>query len=103
MANPENTAPATKYGGNTVLCQPGTTDVAKSNDTIVCTESTNGVANPANTNSTSSNRCQSFARPVQPKLNIPYIFFWNGLTALSRIMAKSGINPVHQKTNEIDR
>jgi len=32
-----------------VVCQPGITDVAKSKDTMVCTESTNGVAKPANT------------------------------------------------------
>ena len=30
-----------------VVCQPGTTEVAKSKDTIVCTESTSGVAKPA--------------------------------------------------------
>ena len=43
------------------------TEVAKSIDTIVCTESTNGVAKPANTNDTSSKRCQSLARPLHPK------------------------------------
>ncbi len=32
-ANPLKTAPATKYGGKIVVCQPGTTDVAKSNET----------------------------------------------------------------------
>ena len=31
------------------------------------------------------------------------IFFWKGLTALSRIIAKSGNNPVHQKTKETDK
>ena len=54
-----------------VVCQPGITEVAKSNDTIVCTDRTSGVANPANTKETSSKRCQSFARPLQPKLNRP--------------------------------
>ena len=34
MANPEKTAPATKYGGKIVVCQPGTIEVAKSKDTI---------------------------------------------------------------------
>ena len=43
IAKPENTAPATKYGGNIVVCHPGIIDVAKSKDTIVCTERTNGV------------------------------------------------------------
>ena len=40
-------APATKYGGKIVVCQPGICDVAKSNDTTECTESTSGVARPA--------------------------------------------------------
>ena len=30
-----------------VVCQPGSTDTAKSNDTTECTESTRGVASPA--------------------------------------------------------
>src|SRR5215831_16106237 len=47
IAKPENTAPATKYGGKIVVCQPGITDVAKSKDTIVWTESTSGVDRPA--------------------------------------------------------
>ena len=51
------------------------TDVAKSKDTIVCTDKTKGVAKPANTNETSSNLCQSFALPVHPKLTKLYIFF----------------------------
>ena len=50
IAKPEKTAPATKYGGKIVVCQPGITEVAKSNDTIVCTDSTNGVLNHAKTN-----------------------------------------------------
>ncbi|MNX63933.1 hypothetical protein D3C86_949450 [compost metagenome] len=70
IANPENTAPATKYGGKIVVCHPGITEVAKSIDTIVCTESTSGVAKPANTKDTSSKRCQSFALPLHPKLRI---------------------------------
>ena len=47
IAKPEKTAPATKYGGKIVVCQPGSTDTAKSNDTIVWTESTSGVDRPA--------------------------------------------------------
>src|ERR1700743_2077209 len=47
IANPEKIAPATKYGGKIVVCQPGTCDTAKSNDTTLCTDNTNGVANPA--------------------------------------------------------
>src|SRR4029453_13479981 len=40
---PEKMAPATKYGGKIVVCQPGTTAVAKSGETMVWTESTSGV------------------------------------------------------------
>ena len=69
MAKPEKIAPATKYGGKMVVCQPGITEVAKSKDTMVCTDNTSGVANPAKTSETSSNLCQSLARPDQPKLN----------------------------------
>ena len=71
IAKPEKIAPATKYGGKIVVCHPGITEVAKSKDTMVCTESTSGVAKPANTRDTSSKRCQSFARPLQPKERMP--------------------------------
>ena len=37
-----------------VVCQPGTTEVAKSNDTIVCTLNTSGVLKPASTNDNDS-------------------------------------------------
>ena len=43
MANPEKMAPATKYGGKIVVCQPGITDVAKSKLTMEWTLSTSGV------------------------------------------------------------
>src|SRR6185295_15174288 len=49
IPNPENTAPATKYGGKSVVCQPGSSDVAKSMLTIEWTEITSGVARPAST------------------------------------------------------
>src|SRR5690606_32108730 len=100
IANPENTAPATKYGGKMVVCHPGITDVAKSKDTMVCTESTSGVASPARTRETSSKRSQSFARPDQPQLRILSILFVNGVTARSQIIAKSGTRPVPQNTSE---
>jgi hypothetical protein len=51
IANPEKTAPATKYGGKNCVCHPGITEVAKSIDTIVCTN-TKGVAKPARTRET---------------------------------------------------
>src|SRR5690606_5107128 len=103
IAKPEKIAPATKYGGRIVVCHPGITEVAKSKDTIVCTESTSGVARPASTRDTSSKRCQSFALPLHPKLTIEYIFFVKGVTALSRSIAKSGNKPVHQNTSDTER
>ena len=47
IEKPEKTAPATKYGGKMVVCHPGMTEVAKSKETIVCTDRTNGVEIPA--------------------------------------------------------
>ena len=103
MANPEKTAPATKYGGKIVVCQPGITDVAKSKDTIECTENTSGVANPANTKETNSNRFQCFALPDHPKDRMVYMRLATGFLARSRIVAKSGINPMYQNTKETDK
>ena len=47
MPKPEKMAPATKYGGKIVVCQPGNCDTEKSNDTMECTDSTSGVERPA--------------------------------------------------------
>ena len=47
IAKPENSAPATKYGGKIVEWQPGVLPIAKSSDTTLCTEMTSGVASPA--------------------------------------------------------
>ena len=47
IAKPENTAPATKYGGKMVACQPGISETAKSKLTTVSTDSTSGVERPA--------------------------------------------------------
>ena len=99
MAKPEKIAPATKYGGNIVVCHPGTTEVAKSKLTIVCTESTSGVAIPANTKERDSHLCQCFADPVQPNERTLYIFFLIPL-ALSLTDAKSGTNPVYQNNKD---
>ena len=98
IANPEKIAPATKYGGNMVVCHPGITDVAKSKDTMVCTESTSGVAKPASTRETVSYLDQAFAAPTHPKLKAPYTAFDILLVARSLIVAKSGIRPMYQKT-----
>ncbi len=47
MPTPEKIAPATKYGGKIVVCQPGVSAIAKSKETTECTESTSGVENAA--------------------------------------------------------
>src|SRR5450432_1409372 len=71
MANPENTAPATKYGGKTVVCHPGNTDTAKSKDTMVCTESTSGVDRPARSRYDHLYSAQCRPEPRQPMAKIP--------------------------------
>jgi hypothetical protein len=70
IAKPEKTAPETKYGGKIVVCQPGIIAVAKSIETIECTENTRGVAIPASTRDTSSNLFHCFALPLHPKLKM---------------------------------
>jgi hypothetical protein len=47
MASPERRAPATKKGGKMVECQPGTSETAKSQDTMEWTETTSGVMRAA--------------------------------------------------------
>src|SRR3569833_2022116 len=89
MAKPEKIAPATKYGGNMVVCHPGSSEVAKSMDTKVCTESTSGVDTPARIKHTVSKRCQVLTEPVQPKEHTEY-FLWWFFVARSRIAAMSG-------------
>ncbi|MNV55966.1 hypothetical protein D3C71_1482290 [compost metagenome] len=53
-----------------MVCHPGITEVAKSMDTIVCTESTSGVEIPARIKDTASKRCQVFTLPDHPKEKI---------------------------------
>ena len=47
MAKPLKMAPATKYGGKIVVCQPGNWATAKSKLTTEWTLSTSGVASAA--------------------------------------------------------
>src|ERR1700759_188728 len=89
MAKPEKIAPATKYGGKMVVCHPGSSEVSKSMDTMVCTESTNGVEIPAKINDTVSKRCHVFTEPVQPNDNTEYILRRIPV-ARSRMVAISG-------------
>src|ERR1700749_2497136 len=102
IAKPENIAPATKYGGKMVVCQPGSSEVAKSMDTMVCTESTSGVDIPAKIKQTVSKRCQVFTEPVQPNEATEYIFLRIPV-ARSRIDARSGSKPVYQNTNDTEK
>ena len=53
----------------------GITEVAKSKDTMVWTESTMVWLILPKPDDTSSKRCQSLALPDQPKLKRLYIFF----------------------------
>src|SRR5690606_20145673 len=99
MAKPEKIAPATKYGGKIVVCHPGITEVAKSMDTIVCTDNTNGVEIPAKIKETISNRCQVLTEPFQPKDKIEYTRFLIP-DARSRTEAISGSNPQYQNTSD---
>src|SRR5947209_10677298 len=72
MPNPEKIAPATKYGGKIVVCQPGTCETAKSKDTTLCTESTSGVARPARIKYAFSYTCQWRFDPRHPSESKPY-------------------------------
>src|SRR5216684_3548810 len=93
-------APATKYGGKIVVCQPGTMPVAKSKLTTVCTERTSGVASPASSKYADWYRCQCRADPRHPIDSIPKITCCQRLFARSRSVARSGNNPTNQNNSE---
>ncbi len=71
IAKPEYTAPATKYGGKIVVCQPAMAATAKSKLMVVCTESTSGVLNPASSSDADSYRIQCRVDPRQPSERMP--------------------------------
>ena len=83
-----------------VVCHPGTMEVAKSKDTMVCTDNTNGVLNPANTSDKLSCRCQCLVLPVHPKEATPYNNLRNLVLARSLTVAKSGNKPEYQNNKE---
>ena len=85
-----------------VVCHPGSSDVAKSMDTMVCTDSTSGVEIPAKINDTVSKRCQVLTEPVQPNDNTEYMRRRKPV-ARSRMVAISGNKPVYQNTNETEK
>src|ERR1700687_5395423 len=93
-------APATKYGGKIVVCQPGTIATAKSQLTTVCTETTSGVARPASNNDATSYRVQCIADPRQTIAKIPETIYAARFRPRSLRVARSGISPTNQKSRE---
>src|SRR5438128_348408 len=100
IPKPEKIAPATKYGGKIVVCQPGTCDTAKSNDTTLCTESTSGVARAARIRYARSYTCQWRLEPRQPSDSRPYAMKRIFVGARSRKVARSGTMPMYQNSTE---
>src|SRR5579872_3705177 len=76
------------------------TEVAKSKDTIVWTDSTSGVLKPARTSERATCRCQCLADPVQPNDSTPYMNLRHFSFARSRTDARSGNRPEYQKSTE---
>src|SRR5580698_4698023 len=101
IAKPEYTAPATKYGGKIVVCQPARAATAKSKLMTVCTERTSGVERPARSSDADSYRIQWRVDPRQPSDSMPYMYFAKGIVARSRSVPKSGIIPTYQNTIEM--
>src|ERR671916_493483 len=80
-----------------VACQPGTSDIAKSNDTTECTESTSGVEKAAR-NRYARVKCRhSRSEFRQPSERIEKIRFLMGFVSRSRSTAMSGISPMYRK------
>ena len=100
MANPLKMAPATKYGGKIVACQPGNWATAKSVLTTECTEITSGVANPARNKYAHSYTCHCRAEPRHPKASVPKMKYRSLFVARSRKVARSGIIPRYQNISE---
>src|ERR1051326_4923791 len=96
-------APATKYGGKTVVCHPGTSDIAKSNDTTECTDSTSGVEKAARKRYARTKWRHSRSVFRHPRERIPKIRFRTGFVSRSRSTAMSGINPMYRKVVETVR
>ena len=86
-----------------VVCQPGTNDVAKSIDTIECTDNTSGVEIPARINEIISYLCQVRVEPFQPIEKKLYTNLRTLVVALSLMEAISGIKPMYQNTNETEK
>ena len=89
-AMPEKIAPTTKYGPKIVLRHIGMTVMAKSHDTIVCTETATGMMMSAMMEMAFSRRTHSRSVPRHPSASTRYIFLRQPV-ALSRATAMSGI------------
>src|SRR6476660_10318631 len=100
---PEKIAPATKYGGKIVVCQPGVSAIAKSNDTTECTESTSGVENAARKRYARVKCRHSRSEFRQPSASVARIALRTGFFSRSRSTAMSGINPMYKNVLEIVR
>src|SRR4029079_17095902 len=103
MPMPEKMAPATKYGGKIVVCQPGLIAIAKSNDTTECTESTSGVLKAARKRYILAKCRHSGSEFRHPNDRTARIFLRTGLVHRSRSTAMSGMRPTYRKVLEIVR
>src|SRR6476469_5269783 len=100
MPMPEKIAPATKYGGKIVACQPGVSAMAKSNDTTECTESTSGVENAARNRYIRVKCRHSRSLLRQPSESTARICRRTGFVHLSRSVAMSGMRPTYRNVLE---
>ena len=89
-AMPEKIAPTTKYGPKIVLRHIGISVIAKSHDTIVCTDTATGMMMSAMIEMAFSRRIHSRSVPRHPSARMRYNFLRQPV-ALSRATAMSGI------------
>src|SRR6476469_3397769 len=100
---PEKIAPATKYGGKIVVCQPGRLAIAKSNDTTEWTDNTSGVENAARNRYARAKCRHSRSEFRHPNDSTPKICLRTGCVSRSRSTAISGINPMNRNVAETVR
>src|ERR1700759_5677169 len=93
MPMPEKIAPATKYGGKIVACQPGVSAIAKSNDTTEGTERQSGGAKAGRNSYARVKGRHSRSELRQPSESAARIDLRTGLRSRSRRIAMSGIRP----------
>src|SRR3954471_4911055 len=103
MPMPEKIAPATKYGGKIVACQPGVSAMAKSKDTTECTDSTSGVLNAARKRYARVKWRHSLSEFLQPSDIIEKMRFRTGFVSRSRSTAISGMSPMYRNVLETVR